>query len=142
MKNSKLRKTVHYSLFTVHSNRVGFTLIEVIVAIAILAIMLVTIMQLFSGGLKASRTSCNYTRAIVHAKDKMEEVLAKPEQGSGKFDDGFEWTSTIEPYKEPEDTQFKLMKIIVKISWYKSPKQQSSLELLSMKTIKFAENEN
>ncbi|MBI5050582.1 MAG: prepilin-type N-terminal cleavage/methylation domain-containing protein [Nitrospirae bacterium] len=123
-------------------NKLGFTLIEVIVAMAILAIMLVTIMQLFSGGLKASRTSCNYTRAIVHAKDKMEELLEKPEQGSGDFGDGFEWASTIEPYKEPDDSQFKLLKVIVKISWYKAPEQQNSLELLSMKTIKITENEN
>ncbi|MBI5195758.1 MAG: prepilin-type N-terminal cleavage/methylation domain-containing protein [Nitrospirae bacterium] len=139
VKNNISKKTVHCSLFTVHCRK-GFTLIEVVVAIAILAITLVTIMQLFSGGLRASRTSCYYTRAIVHAKDKMEELLVKPVSGSGSFADGFNWESTVEPYKQPEDSQFTLLNVKVKISWYKTQDQQDSFEMQSMKTI--SKNEN
>ncbi|MBI4710007.1 MAG: prepilin-type N-terminal cleavage/methylation domain-containing protein [Nitrospirae bacterium] len=145
VKNNTSKKTVHCSLFTVHSSpyraRTGFTLVEVVVAIAILAITLVTIMQLFSGGLRASSTSCYYTRAIVHAKDKMEELLVKPVSGSGSFGDGFNWESTIEPYKQPEDSQFTLLNVTVRISWYKTQDQQDSFEMQSMKTISKDENE-
>jgi len=92
----------------------GFTLIEVIVALAIVSISFVMIMQLFSGGLRASRSSCDYTRAVVHAKNKMEELSFDPIADSGNFDDGFNWRTELEPYEEPEDGNFKLMKLIVK----------------------------
>ena len=120
-------------------DRKGFTLIEVIVAIAILAISLVMIMQLFSGGLRASRASCDYTRAIVHAKDKMEELSVDPVQDSGEFEDGFKWESEVqtpgELNKELEDTGFNLLKIKVKISWFNLALQQKSVELVSLKTV-------
>jgi general secretion pathway protein I len=119
--------------------RAGFTLIEVIVAIAILAISLVMVMQLFSGGLRASRASCDYTRAIVHAKDKMEELSVEPVQDSGDFEDGFRWESEIQPLEELnkklEDTDVNMLKIKIKISWFNLARQQKSVELVSLKTI-------
>lgn len=129
----------------------GFTLIEVIVAIAVLSITLVMVMQLFSGGLRASRASCDYTRAIVHAKDKLEEFSIEHPQSEelthgsktihGSFDDGFKWEATIEPYRESEDSQtdllkINLLKIKMRVSWYKTLTQQNSIELVSLKQIK------
>lgn len=144
MKNEKLRKSVHCSPFTVHCLS-GFTLIEVIVAIAILSISLVMVMQLFAGGLRASRTSCDYTRAIVHAKDKMEELSIEPIQDSGEFEDGFIWESEVQPYeglnKELEDSGFNLLKIKVKVSWFNLARKQKSVELVSLKTMVEEENE-
>ncbi|MBI4680367.1 MAG: type II secretion system protein [Nitrospirae bacterium] len=117
----------------------GFTLIEVIVAIAILAISLVMIMQLFSGGLRASRASCDYTRAILHAKDKMEELHIEPVQGSGEFEDGFKWESEVYPFEEYEEKleniDVNLLKVKVKVIWSNIANQQKSVELMSLKTI-------
>jgi general secretion pathway protein I len=111
----------------------GFTLVEVIVAIAILGISLVLIMQLFSGGLRVSRVSCDYTRAVVHAKDKMEELIAAPVQGSGEFEDGFRWEAEVEPYKELEEIGSNLLKIKVKVSWSDTQKRDRSVELESLR---------
>jgi len=119
----------------------GFTLIEVIVAIAILALCLTVIMQLFSSGLRVSRASCDYTRAIVHAKDKMEEMKDVPVQGSGEFEDGFKWESTVEPYKELEDSAVKLLKIKVKVLWSDMLKRENSVELVSLRIISDEEEE-
>lgn len=73
----------------------GFTLIETLIAISILAISLVTIMQLFSGGLKSSTLSDEYTRGIFHAREKMDEILLAGDltEGviDGEFEDGFKW---------------------------------------------------
>ncbi|OPX41367.1 MAG: hypothetical protein B1H13_02455 [Desulfobacteraceae bacterium 4484_190.3] len=70
----------------------GFTLIETLVAMAILSISLVVILQLFSGGLKSSRLSDNYTRAIFHAREKMEEIFLNDNftdgATEGEFSDG------------------------------------------------------
>lgn len=78
----------------------GFTLIEVLVAVMVLAISLVVIMQLFSGGLKSNRISSDYLYGIFHAREKMEELLLTqewtPAELSGDFEDGYRWTATIE----------------------------------------------
>jgi len=118
----------------------GFTLIEVIVAIAIVSVSFVMIMQLFSGGLRASRTSCDYTRAVVHAKNKMEELSFYPIADSGDFVDGFNWRTDLEPYEEPEDSDFKLMKLKVIISWGDALRRRKSIQMESLKTVPIDES--
>lgn len=121
------------------SRSCGFTLIEVIIAITIMSISLVMVMQLFSGSLRASRVSCDYTRAVVHAKDKMEELSVDPVGGSGEFEDGFRWESEVGPYEdintELEDTGYNILKIKVKVIWSNIGNQEKSIELVSLKTV-------
>lgn len=122
----------------------GFTLIEVMVAVAVLAISIVTIMQLFSGGLRSSKISKDYTRAVIHAKAKMEEIILKPASGSGDFSDDstknkFHWEAEVSPYTEAsltglgsETKPLNLMKIKVKVSWADNDKQKF-IELATLK---------
>lgn len=111
----------------------GFTLLEVIVAMAVLGISLVMVMQLFSAGLKAARASCDYTVAIIHAKDKMEELSETLTNDSGEFDDGFKWELYAEDYKELEETDYKLMKLKVKITWPGIMRNERAIEFVSLK---------
>ena len=113
----------------------GFTLFEVIVAVAILSISLVMVMQLFSAGLRSARSSCDYTRAVVHAKDKMAELADSPEVGSGDFEDGFKWETDVQDYKQNEDASIDLKKLVVKVYWPDVMKMQKSYELVSLKMI-------
>jgi general secretion pathway protein I len=73
----------------------GFTLIEVVVAMAILGIGLVVIIELFGGGLRLGRTSEEYTRAVGYARMKLEEVSLTQslEEGvqEGEFNRDFRW---------------------------------------------------
>ncbi len=73
----------------------GFTLIEVVVAMAILSIGLTVLMELFSGGLRLGRTSGEYSRAVNLGRMKMEEIMTQQniEEGTdeGKFDDTYRW---------------------------------------------------
>lgn len=77
----------------------GFTLIEVVVAMAILGIGLVAIIELFGGGLRLGRTSQDYTKAVGYARMKLEEVsLARSlEEGTqeGEFDRDFRWQMEV-----------------------------------------------
>ena len=113
----------------------GFTLIEVIVAITILSVCLVMIMQLFSAGLRASRASCDYTKAVIYAKDIMEEMSGSPEQGSGEFEDGFSWETEVAPYENPEGITGNIKQIKVKVRWSDALRRDKALELVSLKTI-------
>src|SRR4030042_229498 len=73
----------------------GFTLMEVVVALAILSVGLTVIIELFAGGLRLARVSEEYTKAVNYARIKMEEIAVKPkmEEGNeeGKFDERFGW---------------------------------------------------
>jgi general secretion pathway protein I len=103
----------------------GFTLIEVLVATMILAICIVVVLQLFSGGLKSSRVSGDYTRAIFHAREKMEELLLLKEMTDtvleGEYEDGFTWKATIQYIKPDEDRGIRLpvdmFTVDVEVSW-------------------------
>jgi general secretion pathway protein I len=79
----------------------GFTLLETLVAMMILSIALVIILQQFSGALNAGHISESYSRAVWHAREKMDELLLQetlaPESREGEFGDGYRWWCRIEP---------------------------------------------
>lgn len=129
----------------------GFTLIEVVVAMAILGIGLIVIIELFSGGLRLARTSMEYTEAVNYARMKMEEMGVKQtmEEGSeeGEFDDTFRWqvetkkvdilpAQTGTDYKPPVD----LFQVKVNVFW-KSGSKERSTTLETYRAIKPEEYE-
>ncbi|MBF0226093.1 MAG: type II secretion system protein [Desulfobacterales bacterium] len=121
----------------------GFTLLETLVSMMLLAIFLSVIFQLFSGGLKSAKLSDNYNRAIFHAKEKMEELLLQNriEEGfiDGDFNDGFRWKakfSEIEKDEKIENKKFPhVFKIDLSIIWMEGEKEKG----IEISTIKLAE---
>jgi general secretion pathway protein I len=107
----------------------GFTLIEIVVALAILAIGLMVIMELFSGGQRSARMSEDYTKATWHGQAKMEEMLMIQELtegvAEGTCDSQFSWKSEVKKVTpslgQDEKTQtgvpVDLYQIIVTVSW-------------------------
>ena len=79
----------------------GFTLLEVLVATMVLGIAVVVLLQLFSGALDQARRADDYTRAVSHARAKMEELLLDPPgvalMERGDFDDGYRWAWEVLP---------------------------------------------
>jgi len=73
----------------------GFTLIEVVVALAILGVGLMVIIELFAGGLRLGRASEEYTKAVNYSRMKLEELALKPlaEEGveEGEFNETYRW---------------------------------------------------
>ncbi|MCJ7681324.1 MAG: type II secretion system GspH family protein [Candidatus Aminicenantes bacterium] len=120
----------------------GFTRIEILVAISILAISLVVILQLFSGGLKSNRLSDQYTRGIFHAKEKMEEILLSTdfaeEEAEGEFGDSFRWKSVIVRIEQAENEEAKLpfntFNIKVDVMWHEGDKEKH-FEISTMKVV-------
>jgi general secretion pathway protein I len=83
-------------------NQRGFTLLEVLVAFAILALTLGALIQVFSQAIAATILSGAYSRASVLAEQKLDDVgLDIPLQAgsfSGEPEDGIAWQVTIAPY--------------------------------------------
>lgn len=125
----------------------GFTLIETLVAMMVLVISLVTIMQLFSGGLRSSWVSKDYTRAVFHAREQMEAVLMSrrmaDETFGGEFEDGYRWqvtTAHINP-RDPDADPPKpadpldLFRVTVTVTWEAGQRERS----YEIETIHIAE---
>ena len=138
----------------------GFTLLEVMIAVAILAIGLVSLFQLFSGSLHSAKVSADYTRAVMGARAKMDEILGclyvedfealekQGEFGTGEGEDllkGYSWEVTDEDYPVPEldeewtknntsgdEKKFLLRKITVRVTW-KSGENDKKIELVTLK---------
>ena len=104
-------------------------------AVVIMSVSLAMIMQLFSAGLKASKASCDYTRAVIYAKDIMEELSASPEQDSGEFEDGFLWETEVMPYEDSEGMIDNLLQIKVRVSWSDVLRRDKNIELVSLRAI-------
>lgn len=95
----------------------GFTLIEVMVALALLVIVGATLMELFSQNLSSSRKTRDYTTAILLAGSEMEKAttLIEPGTESGTFDK-YTITREIKMIEELSE-KMKIYEILVMVSW-------------------------
>lgn len=84
----------------------GFTLLEVIVAVAILGIGMGVAMQIFSGGLKNIHRIAQAHTAMNHAENIMNEILSDetiiaPTEISDDLDDDFSYTAVVDYWEPP-----------------------------------------
>jgi general secretion pathway protein I len=128
----------------------GFTLIEVLVAMAILGIGLTVIIELFSGGLRLARTSMEYTKAVTYARMKLEEIGGKNriEEGieEGEFEGTFRWqveTKRVDLVPGDHGPDFRppteLFQVKINVLW-KSGLRERMTSLETYKAVKPEEN--
>jgi len=90
------------------SRRSGFTLIEVVVAMAIVGLGVVTLLEIFSLGLRLGAKSSVETESMAYGRQVMDEVLARVsiDQGAtqGVIQDRGRWQLHIQSVREPERT--------------------------------------
>jgi len=122
----------------------GFALIEILVAVSVLAISLVVILQLFSGGLKSRKLSGEYARGVFHAREKMAEILLEPglseREAEGQFEDEYQWQAVITRVASDEDEEkmpVDLLNVTVSVTWRDGEKEKS----FSIDTLKVAEKD-
>jgi prepilin-type N-terminal cleavage/methylation domain-containing protein len=86
----------------------GFTLLEVVVAMTIVGIGVVTLLEIFSMGLRLGSRSSAATEAMTYGRQAMDEILLrrKIEEGAqqGSLNERTRWKLGIEPVQEPSDT--------------------------------------
>lgn len=116
----------------------GFTLIEVVIALAILGVGLTVIIELFSGGLRLGRASVEYTKAVNFARMKMEEIAIKPniQEGTdeGEFDPTYRWQVEIKKMdllsaQKDRDLNppVELFQVKVNVLWKSGSKERSAI---------------
>jgi general secretion pathway protein I len=88
-----------------HLPAAGFTLLEVLIALAVLAMASTVTLSLITGSLGNIRKVQQKTRSIEHAEERMESALVdstilQPTSFSGTFQDGTSWVVRVEDYTE------------------------------------------
>lgn len=134
---------IHFQSSTVsrQPSEKGFTLIEILVAIALLGIAITIVIQLFSANLRAISASEDYVAATIKAEIKMREILDDDnltENNSVETtDDGYSFDIAVyDSLKDrTEILQVRLFQIDLTIHWTKG-KKNKVLTLHSLKMIK------
>jgi general secretion pathway protein I len=130
----------------------GFTLLEIVVALAILGLSLTVTMQLISGAFTNISRINQYFLASNHAVNVMNEMLVSPDlkgpmQTSGTFEDGYQWTAiALErvlppdpvPAAQPYISPVLLLELQVDIRWQQNMRAHN-YTLKSMRVVRSAE---
>lgn len=106
----------------------GFTLIEIVVAFVMLALVLAVGFEIFSSGLRRAGELDDYSRALVIAQSKLTaagvEEQFREGQLQGDSEDGrFHWTTAITrtdeglPDPKPPQSVYVLFRVNVKVDW-------------------------
>jgi general secretion pathway protein I len=128
----------------------GFTLLEVMVALVVLALGIAAVLELFGGGLRLTTKSSRRTQAVVYAQNVIDRLLAQStlEDGDdgGQLPGGFSWRAQVYEIRPDDDASalqqqsqnqsefFHLKQINVEVYWSEGVGEQS-YALRSLRTI-------
>jgi general secretion pathway protein I len=124
----------------------GYTLIEVIVAFAVLALALTLLLGTLSGAARQVRWSADAGRAALHAQSLLDQTgigeSLQPGRRSGQFEGGrYRWTLEIAPYVDPsqpaqppiEPGAPRLQRLALWVEWGDAgPRQRLRLQSLRL----------
>jgi general secretion pathway protein I len=128
----------------------GFTLLEVMVALSVLAIGIVAVLELLGGSLRLGTKATRHTQAALYAQQEMDRLFAQTtlEDGeeSGELPGGYYWharvqeihpddaNTRLQPQRQSQTDFFHLKEIEVSVRWEEGEGQQS-FALHSLRTL-------
>ena len=124
----------------------GFTLLEVIVALAIATASMAALYQIYAVGWRGVRLAGLDRAALEVAQNQLAAagIVTPPSEGttSGQTPDGIAWTAEIRPYAAPDDSaaasaSFEKPKaywVTVRAVWKEGPARKE--RVLELETIK------
>lgn len=131
----------------------GFSLIEVLAAFVVLALVGTALFRIFAGALGNASLSDEYSRATLFAESRLAspgvETPLREGAQQGTSDDGkYAWSSRIDPYRPPGSTAdldaavdlmpVRLWRIAVTVSW---PGLAGSDRSIALATVRLAPRE-
>lgn len=119
----------------------GFTLIEIVVAFVMLALVLVTSFELFTGGMRRAADLEDYSRALVLAQSKLaaagtEEPYKEGETQGETEDRRFRWSVAVRRTEEgapgpgqPNNNPYALFRVDVRVAWAGADQRERSIAM-------------
>jgi len=123
----------------------GFSLLEVLAAFVILALVATALFRLFGGALGNAGVAEDASRAVLVAQSRLDAARGELRGGSssGLEQDKYAWTTRIEPWESTETaaqpgvapmlTPTQLYKITVEVRYPGAGGRERSLELSSLR---------
>lgn len=130
----------------------GFSLLEILIAFAIMAVALTIVLRIFGSGVNNAVISEEYTVAIQIAESLMArtgvETPLQIGETTGNEADKYDWQVVVSPVaqgqaqaagaanaQQPNNPALQLMSIKVRINWGEEDGSQRTLELHTLKTL-------
>lgn len=99
----------------------GFTLFEVVVAVAVFGLVLATALGLLGAGLRSVKASEDYTEAVLLARRMLDELVVhelRPGIVDGSSDGRFRWSAEVIPEDTDAEVQpARLFTVRVTVFW-------------------------
>ena len=116
--------------------RRGFTLLEMIVATALMSIAVVGLLSLLSGSLSNGARARQYDQIAMLARSKMNELLVETplpvgQPMGGQWDESTGWTAVLDPFEAPPNA-YPGAVVLVRIDlevWWKEGAERRSVRL-------------
>ena len=116
--------------------RRGFTLLEMIVATALMSIAVVGLLSLLSGSLSNAARARQYDQIAMLARSKMNDLLVERplpvgQPMGGQWDESTGWTALLEPFEAPPNA-YPGATVLVRIDlevWWKEGSERRSIRL-------------
>ena len=109
----------------------GFSLLEVIAAIMLLAIAFAALMEVAGGSIRLSQKASDYTQAALWARSKLDSQFVlepvAPGMTQGNFDNRYRWRLQVTPWTGPGVTPpntpyaFQMYKLDLDVMWGSAP---------------------
>ncbi len=118
----------------------GFTLLEILVALAIMAMAVVVVLQLFSANIQGLTASDDYVNAVIRAEAKMREILDNSDLAQRSWsevsNDGYRIDASVSPaaVDRTENLPVQLLQINLTVHWTKGVRERT-LTLRTMKMV-------
>ena len=132
----------------VNHKQSGFSLLEVIVALAVLAICVSVILRIFSGVTGATRIVDDYAQAVEIAETQMALLVAQDNPlgtDTGLIDDYYRWRTVVKEYRlEPDspllgaagftdpDAIYRPYHYLVSVKWGGQKKRQFEISTIRL----------
>jgi general secretion pathway protein I len=126
----------------------GFTLLEVVVALACIALILGAVLRVFSLGLQTADSARMRALGTMLAQSVLTEIAVSdpltPREASGAFENGFRWSYRIGAYEESATPQteeeraqrLQLYRLDVAVSW---GRQDNPAGLVTLTTLRLSD---
>ena len=112
----------------------GFSLLEVIAAIMVLAITFGVLMEVAGGSIRLSRNAAEHTQASMWARTLLDTRFTfeplKPGTSEGRFDSHYRWKLSVMPWTGPGVTVapggLRMYRIDLDVLWGAQPSERSA----------------
>jgi general secretion pathway protein I len=119
-------------------NQQGFTLLEVVIALAVFAVAVGVCMQIATAGLRQARIAAEQTQAALLAQSILDMYgvgeRLEPGRSSGRLEGDYQWEIEVSPYEPPLESAsplapgfsaVQLFKLDLTIRWPAGQKERS-----------------